>query len=377
LKRKYTKRNGDYSQLKSKLLFRFITSVIVAFLIVFIFYKTVWYRRGGNLILSALQNVFNMEYNSAYVFYQRFFRNNIDLIWYIGIIAVFIILIRSIVNRFTRYFDIINQGISALLDADAEINLPPEMAATEQKLHAVKAELKQRTLEAQLAEQRKNELVMYLAHDIRTPLTSVIGYLNLIAEVPDMPTEQRAKYVNITLDKAYRLEKMINEFFEITRYNTQQISITKEKIDLYYMMVQLSDELSPMLSANGNTTVLNVDENLIVSGDPEKLARVFNNVLKNAAIYSTPNSEIVISAEENEESVIVAFTNHGKTVPKEKLVSVFEKFYRMDEARTSNAGGAGLGLAIAKEIVTLHGGTIVADSDNDTVTFTITLPKGD
>jgi len=218
---------------------------------------------------------------------------------------------------------------------------------------------------------------MYLAHDIRTPLTSVIGYLNLIAEVPDMPTEQRAKYVNITLDKAYRLEKMINEFFEITRYNTQQISITKEKIDLYYMMVQLSDELSPMLSANGNTTVLNVDENLIVSGDPEKLARVFNNVLKNAAIYSTPNSEIVISAEENEESVIVAFTNHGKTVPKEKLASVFEKFYRMDEARTSNAGGAGLGLAIAKEIVTLHGGTIVADSDNDTVTFTITLPKGD
>ena len=377
MKRKYTKRNGDYSQLKSKLLFRFITSVIVAFLIVFIFYKTVWYRRGGNLILSALQNVFNMEYNSAYVFYQRFFRNNIDLIWYIGIIAVFIILIRSIVNRFTRYFDIINQGISALLDADAEINLPPEMAATEQKLHAVKAELKQRTLEAQLAEQRKNELVMYLAHDIRTPLTSVIGYLNLIAEVPDMPTEQRAKYVNITLDKAYRLEKMINEFFEITRYNTQQISITKEKIDLYYMMVQLSDELSPMLSANGNTTVLNVDENLIVSGDPEKLARVFNNVLKNAAIYSTPNSEIVISAEENEESVIVAFTNHGKTVPKEKLASVFEKFYRMDEARTSNAGGAGLGLAIAKEIVTLHGGTIVADSDNDTVTFTITLQKGD
>lgn len=377
MKRKYTRRKGDYSQLKSKLYFRFIISVIAAFLIVYIFYKTVWYRRAGNLILSALQSVFNMEYDSAYVIYQRFFRNNIDLIWCIGIVTVFIILIRSIVNHFTRYFDIINQGISALLDADAEINLSPEMAAIEQKLHAVKAELKRRTLEAQLAEQRKNELVMYLAHDIRTPLTSVIGYLNLIAEVPDMSTEQRAKYVNITLDKAYRLEKMINEFFEITRYNTQQISITKEKIDLYYMMVQLSDELSPMLSANGNTTVLNADENLIVSGDPEKLARVFNNVLKNAAIYSTPNSEIVISAEENEESVIVAFTNHGKTVPKEKLASVFEKFYRMDEARTSNAGGAGLGLAIAKEIVTLHGGTIVADSDNDTVTFTITLPKGD
>ncbi len=132
---------------------------------------------------------------------------------------------------------------------------------------------------------------------------------------------------------------MINEFFKITRYNLQQISIANETIDLYYMLVQLSDELSPLLSANGNTTVLNADENLTVSGDPEKLARVFNNVLRNAAAYSFPNSEIVISAEENDNSVIISFANKGKTVPKEKLSVIFEKFYRMDEARTSNTGG--------------------------------------
>ena len=222
---------------------------------------------------------------------------------------------------------------------------------------------------------RRNDLVAYLAHDLKTPLTSVIGYLNLLSEAADMPEKQKNKYLQITLDKAYRLEKMINEFFEITRYNLQQISITKETIDLYYMLVQLTDELSPLLSANGNTIILNADENLTVSGDPEKLARVFNNVLRNAAAYSFPNSEIVVSAEENDNSVIISFTNKGKTVPKGKLAVIFEKFYRMDEARTSNTGGAGLGLAIAKEIVTLHGGTITADSDNDTVKFTITLPK--
>lgn len=375
MKHKSKNKKTDYSQLKTKLFWRFVCLAIIAFIIIFMIYKVIWAGRGGDWVISILQQVYKMDYDSAYNLYQQAFRNNVDLIWYAGTIVVFIILLRVVLNWFTRYFDIVNQGISAILDTDTEIHLPSEMAATEQKLYSVKAELKQRTLEAQLAEQRKNELVMYLAHDIRTPLTSVIGYLNLLAEAPDMPTDQKAKYVNITLDKAYRLEKMINEFFEITRYNLQQISITKETIDLYYMLVQLSDELSPLLSANGNTTVLNADENLTVSGDPEKLARVFNNVLRNAAAYSFANSEIIISAVENDNSVIISFTNKGKTIPNEKLSAIFEKFYRMDEARTSNTGGAGLGLAIAKEIVTLHGGTITASSNNNTVTFTITLPK--
>lgn len=365
----------DYTQLKIKLLWRFVCLAVIAFMVIFMLYKYIWAGRGGDWVISLLQQAYKMDYGSAYNLYQQVFRNNIELFWYAGTIAVFIILLRIVLNWFTQYFDIINQGISAILENDTEIHLPSEMAATEQKLYAVKAEMKQHTLEAQLAEQRKNELVMYLAHDIRTPLTSVIGYLNLLAEAPDMPADQKAKYVNIALDKAYRLEKMINEFFEITRYNLQQISITKETIDLYYMLVQLSDELSPLLSANGNTTVLNADENLTVSGDPEKLARVFNNVLRNAAAYSFPDSEIVISAVENDTSVIISFTNRGKTVPREKLSAIFEKFYRMDEARTSNTGGAGLGLAIAKEIVTLHGGTITAHSDNNMVTFVITLPK--
>ncbi len=375
MKRNYRNKNSDYSQLKSKLLKRFVLLSCISFLIIFLIYELLWSGRGGDWLVSVFQTLFKMDYDNALNLYQQVFRNYFDMIWLAAVLITMVILLRIILNWFTRYFDMINQGITAILDTDAEIHLPSEMAATEKKLYSVKAELKQRTLEAQLAEQRKNDLVMYLAHDIRTPLTSVIGYLNLLSEAPDMPIEQRAKYVNITLDKAYRLEKMINEFFEITRYNMQQISITKEPIDLYYMLVQLSDELSPLLAANGNTTILNADENLTVFGDPEKLARVFNNVLRNAAAYSFANTEIIISAEDRNGSVIISFTNKGKTVPKEKLTSIFEKFYRMDEARNSNTGGAGLGLAIAKEIISLHDGTITADSDNNTVTFTITLPK--
>ncbi|NCE64942.1 sensor histidine kinase [Pseudoflavonifractor sp. 524-17] len=221
---------------------------------------------------------------------------------------------------------------------------------------------------------QKNDLVTYLAHDLKTPLTSVIGYLSLLDEAPDMPPEQKAKYTHIALDKANRLERLVNEFFEITRYNLQQITLDQEQIDLYYMLVQMVDEFYPILSAKGNTAVLHADENLSICGDPMKLARVFNNILKNAAAYSFPNSEIIISAEKQDRQMIIFFENQGPTIPEEKLSKIFERFYRMDEARSSNAGGAGLGLAIAKEIVTLHHGTITAESHENATVFTVSLP---
>ena len=134
----------------------------------------------------------------------------------------------------TRYFTQIDQGIDALLqEGQGQICLSPEMLPFERKLNAVKQELEEQKAERAMAEQRKDELVMYLAHDIRTPLTSVIGYLNLLEEDPDMPAAQRAKHVHITLEKANRLEEMINEFFEITRLNTGQIRLSRERIAFF------------------------------------------------------------------------------------------------------------------------------------------------
>ena len=222
--------------------------------------------------------------------------------------------------------------------------------------------------------QRKNDLITYLAHDLKTPLTSVIGYLSLLDEAPDMPAEQKAKYVHITLEKALRLEKLINEFIEITRYNLQQMVLEKETIELSYMLVQMTDEFYPLLVANDNRIELHLDEQLSVYGDSEKLARLFNNILKNAIAYSYPGTEIDVTAQEVHEQVVIAVRNHGKTIPAHKLETIFEKFFRLDEARRSNTGGAGLGLAIAKEIADLHGGTITAESDREVTTFRVTLP---
>lgn len=292
-----------------------------------------------------------------------------------AVLLIFTVLMVRIFRWVTGYFREVNQGIESLLaDDEKQIQLSPEMLPFERKLNSVKQTLAERKMETALAEQRKDELVMYLAHDIRTPLTSVIGYLNLLEEDPNMPPEQRAARVHIVLEKAYRLETMVNEFFEITKYKSQKITLSKETIDLYYMLIQLSDELSPVLAPRGNTVTLHLDENLTIEADPEKLARVFNNILKNAASYSFPHTEIVISAEKLEHEVIIRFQNSGEDIPNEALASLFNKFYRVDQSRSSDTGGTGLGLAIAKEIVTLHGGAISASSKNHVVTFTVSLP---
>nr|MBQ4457621.1 HAMP domain-containing histidine kinase [Clostridia bacterium] len=300
---------------------------------------------------------------------------NKEIYFTVAVLLIFTVLMVRIFRWVTGYFREVNQGIESLLaDDEKQIQLSPEMLPFERKLNSVKQTLAERKMETALAEQRKDELVMYLAHDIRTPLTSVIGYLNLLEEDPNMPSEQRAARVHIVLEKAYRLETMVNEFFEITKYKSQKITLSKETIDLYYMLVQLSDELSPVLAPRGNTVTLHLDENLTIEADPEKLARVFNNILKNAASYSFPHTEIVISAEKLEHEVIIRFQNSGEDIPNEALASLFNKFYRVDQSRSSDTCGTGLGLAIAKEIVTLHGGAISASSKNHVVTFTVSLP---
>ena len=221
---------------------------------------------------------------------------------------------------------------------------------------------------------RKNDLIAYLAHDLKTPLTSVIGYISLLKEAPDMPVEQRAKYTNIALEKAMRLESLINEFFDITRYNLHEIMLEEETFDLGYMLVQMADEFYPVLEQHGKTITIHADEDLPIAADSAKLARVFNNILKNAVAYSYDNTEIEIHAEKQDNTIHVSISNFGKTIAKQKLDMIFEKFYRLDDARSTNTGGAGLGLAIAKEIVVAHGGTISVTSEKQITTFTVELP---
>lgn len=235
---------------------------------------------------------------------------------------------------------------------------------------------------------RKNELITYLAHDLKTPLTSVIGYLSLLDEVPDMPAPQRCRYVGITLAKAQRLEALVNEFFDITRYNLTHIELELAPVDVAQLLTQMADEFWPLLKARGAEAKVTVAGTartaeepgapLVVMADAERLARVLNNLLKNALAYSTPGTPIELSArlvgEGAEARVLIEVSDTGVTIPSHKLTAIFDKFFRLDETRATATGGAGLGLAIAREIVTLHGGRIWAASKEGRTTFSVELP---
>ncbi|MCB5953354.1 HAMP domain-containing histidine kinase [Enterococcus sp. BWT-B8] len=223
--------------------------------------------------------------------------------------------------------------------------------------------------------QRTKDMITYLAHDLKTPLASVIGYLNLLIDSPELTTAQRAKYQQITLDKAGRLEELINEFFDITRFSLQEIHLYKTRMDLVLLSQQMIEEFYPLLSDKNQEISFEGPESLSIEADSEQLARVFNNLLKNALTYGNPDSVIQMELREAEFTIKLLIKNEGPTIPKRQLEMIFDKFYRLDHARSAKTGGAGLGLAIAKEIVTAHGGKISAGSENSITTFEVILPK--
>lgn len=231
---------------------------------------------------------------------------------------------------------------------------------------------KERLLEQEM--QQKNDLITYLAHDLKTPLASVIGYLCLLEETPNLPEPLREQYTAITLEKAYRLEQLINEFFEITRYNLHTIVLNPGKIHLKQMLLQMADEFFPILEEQKKKIRVEAPSDFILIADADKLARVFNNILKNAASYSNPGTEILVTVSVFPTEVMIVFTNEGTPIPKHLCETIFEKFYRLDSSRSSKTGGSGLGLAIAKEIVEAHHGKITVKSDIHSTSFTVILP---
>jgi len=305
----------------------------------------------GDRIVQFLVHTFHFRNSDAQTIYQLVIRNNMYTILF-GVIIICLVIFS--ISWFTKYFDEVSAGMDKLAEeSDAEITLSPELDFMENKLNQLKNNLEKQ----------------------KTPLTSVIGYLSLLDEASDMPPEQKAKYVGITLDKAYRLEQLINEFFEITRFNLQTIVLNKEKINLQFMLQQMADEFYPMLTPQEKQVSVNVPDGLTLWGDADKLARVFNNILKNAITYSYENSVIDISAKAQDKDIMITFTNQGNPIPREKLETIFEKFFRLDTSRSSNTGGAGLGLAIAKEIVDAHGGNIFVQSNSEKTVFTVIFPQ--
>lgn len=339
----------------------------------------------GILLLVALIDRLSFQWlydisPEVYNNFREFFYSITDLrtliipILIIWVIEILVLLYRLLKKVF-GYIDEVGKATEDLVNKDVEyIELPDELEEIQKRMNHLKRESEKNEKLAKENEEKKDELIVYLAHDIKTPLTSMIGYLSILDEIDDMPKKKQKNYISIALDKSYRLEDLINELFDVARFNSEKIVLEKEELNLNLMLEQIIDDFYPTLRELNKSIKLNYNEPISINGDPDKLSRVFNNLIKNAISYSKEESEIVINLKKDNNNAIVEVINKGKQISKEKLSKIFEKFYRLDSARTSRTGGSGLGLAIAKDIVELHNGTIIAESNEEETTFRVTLP---
>lgn len=344
-------------------------SLVVGKMIITLILDGLFQGKLSNLIIGILMKM-NLSQAEADVIYQNIFRANRDVFQWIGFMLLFLVGYYAVLSKTANYLKNIGDGIdNVLANSKQPIELETELEPIAEKLNTMKMTLARKERMAQESEQRKNDLVVYLAHDLKTPLTSVIAYLSMLDEKPDMPPEERKKYIHIAHTKAIRLSELISEFFEITKFNLQNIRLEKETINLSLMLEQIMDEFYAVFADNNLTGNIYTEEDLMVEGDPDKLARVFDNLLRNAVAYSYRGTNIDVRAYGEGVAVVIVFSNQGEPIPKQKLQTVFEKFYRADNSRSSQTGGAGLGLSVAKEIVELHEGTIEAFSDIQSTRF--------
>ena len=369
---------SNYKKLKRTILIR---TGLVALLALVIGEGIVHFFIDGifqGLFTRAMMAIFtgmHMDSEMANEWYGRIFMDHKTVFLVIGFIILFLIFYNLLVKRMLHYLSSVEAAIDAIQrEDDEQIVLVPELKPLEDKLMALRATLKRKEMETAISEQKKNDLVVYLAHDLKTPLTSIIAYLTMLDQRKSMPDEDREKYIHVTFEKASRLRELINEFFEITRFNLQDIVLEKEQLNLSFLLEQLADESYGVLKDKYLTCSVKTDDDLMVMGDPDKLARVFDNLLRNAIAYSYTDTEIEIEARAKGTDIVITFENQGHEIPEQNLKLIFEKFYRVDNARSSQTGGSGLGLSIAKRIVELHGGIIEATSDWERTTFTVVLP---
>ena len=351
--------------------------LVVGWVIFNLLIDGLWQDSFAEGFVHAVQWLFSVPYERGREIYVNIFRENKLILTIVFFVFLMLVAFYLCLTYYIRSFAQVARGVNQITDDTVEkVEFSPAMKFMERRINTVKYELRREKEAAEASEKKKNDLIIYLAHDLKTPLTSVIGYLMLLRDNPNMDEEQRLKYTEITLNKATHLEMLINEFFDITRFSIHSIALEIAPISLDLMLAQIADEFYPKLMERGQEAVFQVQDGLMMDGDAEKLARVFNNCLKNAIAYSPENSQIVIGACNTERGTEVWFENPGVEISEEELSHLFETFYRRDSARSSYAGGSGLGLAIAREIVVAHGGEIRAESEGTLFRIRIIFPQG-
>ncbi|GAA0085847.1 HAMP domain-containing sensor histidine kinase [Clostridium sp. CTA-7] len=261
------------------------------------------------------------------------------------------------------------------LDRSIEVNLKGDMKVLAENINSISNQLKNRTIQERNAQKTKNDLITNVSHDLRTPLTSIIGYLELIDNDKYEDEVRLRYYANIAYEKSKSLNLLINDLFELTKMQNNTINLDKDYINLVELLGQVVAYFEwQFKNANMESRIDFSDDKLVVNADGEKLVRAFENLLSNAIKYGKDGHYVDIVTKAEGGMALVQIINYGQSIPQVDLPYIFDRFYRIEKSRNSNIGGSGLGLSITKNIIELHNGTISAYSDNDKTIFEVRLP---
>jgi len=293
----------------------------------------------------------------------------------IGIFAIsFWLMQKKSYEYIKEISDAVRDISSGKLDRRVTIEGDNEFSEIAMNLNTMAGDITRLMDKERESEKTKNELITNIAHDLRTPLTSIIGYLELLSMKKDLPEDQRTQYVEIAYAKSRKLQKLIEDLFGFTKLTYGKIAMKVEKIDIVKLLSQMMDEFYP------NFMEKELDYNLssnvpsaVISADGTLIARLFENLINNAIKYGADGKRIDVKIDAQSDVVNISVINYGKVIPQEELGHLFEKFYRVEQSRNKNTGGTGLGLAIAESIVSMHDGQIKVESDMKGTRFIVSL----
>lgn len=292
-------------------------------------------------------------------------------------IVIFLVIFFLLTYGRVKYINNLSKGVIEIAKGDlnyrVEIKGKDELSLLGKNINYMTEELKKLKEREREIEKNKDRLIVSVSHDLRTPLTSIIGYIKLIKENSKLDKDI-IRYIDIIDKKAESLENLINDLFEYTKLIACDVKIEKINISLNELMRQVTEGMMPVCNENNLTILLEVpEEELKVNVDPNKMVRVFENIITNAIRYSNEKSTIYVKLSKYENGAMVSIENEGKAIKKEEFNKIFEMFYRTDESRNKKTGGAGIGLSIAKSIVALHEGRIWVECEGDKVCFYVLI----
>ncbi|MHC1681454.1 MAG: sensor histidine kinase [Clostridiaceae bacterium] len=298
---------------------------------------------------------------------------------FIAAIIVSIIIFLLLIRREIKYINYIKKQVKFIanrnLGATLEVRGQDELAELCESINYMSLELKRSFEKERELENTKNELITNISHDLRTPLTAIIGYLDILKNEKFDNKESEKEYLNSTYNLSIKLKKLIDALFEYTRLSNSEIKLNLDRVDINAVLNQLLGECTPVFERKGLKIIKDFSEKeQIIEVDIEKIIRVFDNILSNAEKYSYTCSDILIKVKNNNDHILFSFLNKSDPISKENLSKVFDRFYRVDVSRTNKIPGSGLGLAISKRIVELHHGRIWIECSEDTIKVNITLP---